>query len=47
VFFTDAVMKDVSATSIRRLVAEGRAAELDQLVPEAVADYIRKYELYR
>jgi len=47
VFFTDAVMKDVSATSIRRLAAEGRVTELIQLVPEPVAEYIRKYELYR
>jgi nicotinate-nucleotide adenylyltransferase len=47
VFFTDAVMKDVSATGIRRLVAEGRGGELDQLVPGPVAEYIRKYELYR
>jgi len=47
VLFTDAVMVDVSATSIRRLAAAGRFAELAQLVPEAVAEYIRKYELYR
>ena len=47
VFFTDAVMKDVSATSIRRLAAAGRFAELARLVPETVAEYIRKYELYR
>jgi len=47
VFFTDAVMKDVSATNIRRLVAAGRFDELAQLVPEPVAEYIRKYELYR
>ncbi|HEX5965160.1 MAG TPA: nicotinate-nucleotide adenylyltransferase [Pyrinomonadaceae bacterium] len=47
VLFTDAVMNDVSATSIRQLVAAGRFAELAQLVPEPVAEYIRKYELYR
>jgi DNA-binding response OmpR family regulator len=47
VLFTDAVMKDVSATSIRRLAAAGRFAELAQLVPDPVAEYIRKYELYR
>jgi len=47
VFFTDAVMKDISATSIRRLAAEGRVTELIQLVPEPVAEYIRKYEFYR
>ena len=47
VLFTDAVMKDVSATNIRRLAAAGRFAELAQLVPDPVAEYIRKYELYR
>lgn len=47
VVFTDAVMKDVSATVIRRLAAEGRFAELAKLVPETVSEYIRKYELYR
>lgn len=47
VFFTDAVMKDISATTIRRLAAAGRFNELARLVPEPVAEYIRKYELYR
>lgn len=47
VFFTDAVSKDISATEIRRLAGEGRFAELAQLVPEPVAEYIRKYEIYR
>jgi nicotinate-nucleotide adenylyltransferase len=47
VFFTDAVMKDVSATNIRRLAAAARFDELAELVPEPVAEYIRKYELYR
>ncbi len=47
VFFTDAVMKDVSATGIRRLASEGRMDELARLVPEPVAEYIRKYEIYR
>ena len=51
IFFTDAVMKDVSATNIRRLAAsEGRPdanAELEKLVPRAVADYITKYGIYR
>jgi nicotinate-nucleotide adenylyltransferase len=46
-FFTDAVLKDVSSSGIRRLAAAGRFAELAQLVPEPVAEYIRKYELYR
>jgi nicotinate-nucleotide adenylyltransferase len=47
VSFTDAVMKDISATSIRRLASEGRVDELAKLVPEPVAEYIRKYEIYR
>ena len=50
IFFTDAVMKDISATKIRRLASEGRAdnnAELEKLVPKPVADYITKYGIYR
>ena len=50
IFFTDAVMNDISATNIRRLASEGRAddnAELEKLVPKAVAEYIRKYRIYR
>jgi nicotinic acid mononucleotide adenylyltransferase len=39
-------MKDVSATSIRRLASEGRSEELRGLVPEAVIDYIKKYGIY-
>lgn len=45
-YVTDAVLMDVSATEIRRRVREGRSSELGQLVPAAVADYIRKYRLY-
>jgi nicotinate-nucleotide adenylyltransferase len=47
IFFTDAVMKDISATNIRRLANEGRVDELEKLVPKAVADYIKKYGIYR
>lgn len=47
ILFTDAVMKDISATNIRRLASAGRYGELDQMVPAAVAEYIRKYEIYR
>ena len=47
VSFTEAVMKDVSSSGIRRLAAAGRYEELAQLVPAPVAEYIRKYELYR
>jgi nicotinate-nucleotide adenylyltransferase len=46
IYVTDAVLMDVSATGIRRLVQEGRNGELNRLVPAAVADYIRKYRLY-
>ena len=47
IFFTDVVMKDVSATSIRRLASEGRFEELTGLVPGPVLEYIRKYGIYR
>ena len=47
IFFTDAVMKDISATSIRRLASEGRYDELEQMVPGCVANYIKKYRIYR
>jgi nicotinate-nucleotide adenylyltransferase len=47
IYITDAVMADVSATSIRQCAREGRANELAQLVPAAVADYILKYGLYK
>ncbi|HEY2962325.1 MAG TPA: nicotinate-nucleotide adenylyltransferase [Pyrinomonadaceae bacterium] len=47
IFFTDAVLKDISATDIRRLASEGRHDELEQLVPRSVGDYIKKYGIYR
>ena len=47
IFFTDAVMKDVSATEVRRVASEGRYSELAKLVPEPVAEYIGKYGIYR
>ena len=47
VLFTDAVLKDISATDIRRIAAEGRFDELARLVPAPVAEYIKKYEIYR
>lgn len=47
IFFTDAVMNDASATNIRRLASEGRAHELDKLLPRAVLQYIEKYGIYR
>jgi len=47
VFITDVVMKDVSATQIRRAVRENRFDELGKLVPAPVAEYLKKYRLYR
>jgi len=47
VFVTDAVMIDVSATEIRRAASEDDNEKLTRLVPLEVAEYIRKYRLYR
>jgi nicotinate-nucleotide adenylyltransferase len=47
IYITDIVMKDVSATQIRRLAREGRTDELQDLVPEPVLEYIKKYGIYR
>ena len=47
IFFTDAVMNDISATNIRRVANEGRYDEMEQMVPGPVANYIRKYGIYR
>ena len=47
VFMTDAVMHDVSATAVRRAAGANGDEDLDKLVPPEVADYIRKYGLYR
>jgi nicotinate-nucleotide adenylyltransferase len=47
IFFTDAVMNDVSATNIRRLAREGRTKELVKFLPGPVLDYITKYGIYR
>ena len=47
IFFTDAVMKDVSATEIRRLAREGKTEELTELLPGPVLEYIKKYGIYR
>jgi nicotinate-nucleotide adenylyltransferase len=47
IFLTDVVMKDVSATNIRRLASEGRVEELTGLVPGPVLEYIKKYGIYR
>jgi nicotinate-nucleotide adenylyltransferase len=47
IFVTDAVMHDVSATEVRQAARELRDQDLNKLVPLEVADYIRKYQLYR
>jgi nicotinate-nucleotide adenylyltransferase len=47
VFLTDAVMMDTSATAIRGAVRAGDSQRLRELVPEPVANYIEKYELYQ
>jgi nicotinate-nucleotide adenylyltransferase len=47
IFFTDAAMADISSTAIREAAARGAWAELDAMVAPAVAEYIRKYGLYK
>jgi nicotinate-nucleotide adenylyltransferase len=47
VFLSDAVMVDVSATDVRAAVERGELNKLDALVAPAVAEYIKKYGLYR
>jgi nicotinate-nucleotide adenylyltransferase len=46
IYLTDAVLMDVSATTIRRAQREGRTREVRELVPPEVADFIKKYGLY-
>ncbi|HEV7376298.1 MAG TPA: nicotinate-nucleotide adenylyltransferase [Pyrinomonadaceae bacterium] len=47
IYITDAVNIDVSATMIRRAVRQGLDTDWLRLVTTSVADYIRKYGLYR
>lgn len=47
IYFTDVVMKDVSATTIRRLASEDRTGELTDLLPPPVLEYIKKYGIYK
>lgn len=47
IYITDAVMIDISATAVRRAARREGGAELPNLVPLPVAEYIRKYRLYR
>ena len=46
-FFTDAAILDISATAIRAAARAGDSEKLREAVPETVANYIEKYELYR
>ncbi len=45
-FVTDVVMLDINATGIRAAARAKDIAMLKTMVPEAVANYIEKYELY-
>jgi nicotinate-nucleotide adenylyltransferase len=47
IFVTDAVMLDISATEVRTAARQDLSERLDLLVPHEVANYIRKYQLYR
>ena len=47
IYLTDAANVDASATDVRAAVARGAWDELGALVAPAVAEYIRKYGLYR
>ena len=47
VFLTDIVMRNVSATQVRKLATDGEYDQLVKLVPPAVAEYIKKYGIYR
>jgi nicotinate-nucleotide adenylyltransferase len=44
VIFLDKPRVDISATEIRELAARGEA--INHLVPDAVAQYIKKHKLY-
>ncbi|HET6863238.1 MAG TPA: nicotinate-nucleotide adenylyltransferase [Pyrinomonadaceae bacterium] len=47
IFITDVVMDDIAATDIRRFCREGRFDELRGSVPDAVIEYLQKYQIYR
>lgn len=47
IYITDAVNMDVSATAIREAVREGRDADWLKFVQPPIANYIRKYGLYK
>jgi nicotinate-nucleotide adenylyltransferase len=47
IFITDAVKRDISATAVRQAARGSRFEELEKMVPREVAEYIRKYRLYK
>jgi nicotinate-nucleotide adenylyltransferase len=47
IFISDAITLGISATEIRKAAREGQFDRLANLAPEAVANYIMKYGLYR
>ena len=47
VFLSDASNVEASATEVREAVGRGESDKLDALVAPAVAEYIKKYRLYR
>jgi nicotinate-nucleotide adenylyltransferase len=47
IYLTDAVNMKLAATDVRAAAARGDWGALDELVVPAVAEYIRKYGLYR
>ena len=46
IYFTDLVDADISATGIRRAIRAG-SSDWQTMVPEQVAKYIEKYQIYR
>lgn len=47
IYLSDAANVDAAATDIRAAVSSGARGELEKLVAPSVAEYIRKYGLYR
>jgi nicotinate-nucleotide adenylyltransferase len=46
IYFTDRIMNEISSTTVRNGLKSG-SAEIKDLVPKSVGEYIRKYGLYR
>lgn len=47
IYFTDAVMMNVSSTAVRLAARAGRHDELRSMVAPGVAEYVEKYKLYQ